>query len=109
MKQSSNQRFQGKADGWKGNRVTCACSDGHARDSEDSMMHKGEDNTRDTETRDSTRAPCTFLPQLAVAPVQQSQDKADENGLGGLRYGWLKEEGTLQKINFNSTQHKDLI
>lgn len=33
---------------------------------------------------------CTFLPQLAETPVEQSQDKAHEYGLDRLQYGWLE-------------------
>lgn len=33
---------------------------------------------------------CTFLPQLAETPVEQSQDKANEYGLDRLQYGWLE-------------------
>lgn len=36
---------------------------------------------------------CTFLPQLAETPVQQSQDKAHEYGLDRLQYGWLQGGG----------------
>lgn len=41
---------------------------------------------------------CTFLPQLAETPVEQSQDKAHEYGLDRLQYGWLEgEEGRDKK------------
>lgn len=36
---------------------------------------------------------CTFLPQLAETPVEQSQDKANEYGLDRLQYGWLEGRG----------------
>lgn len=35
--------------------------------------------------KDRTGSLCTFLPKLAEAPVQQSQDKADDYGQGRLQ------------------------
>lgn len=45
---------------------------------------------------------CTFLPQLAETPVEQSQDKANEYGLERLQYGWLEgKEGGRRGIRRN--------
>lgn len=56
---------------------------------------------------------CTFLPQLAETPVEQSQDKANEYGLDRLQYGWLEgregggEERDKKEISrqINQNQH----
>lgn len=50
----------------------------------------------DRQQRSGVMSVCTFLPQLAQTPVEQSQDKANEYGLDRLQYGWLEgreEEG----------------
>lgn len=44
----------------------------------------------DTERQSDVMSVCTFLPQLAQTPVEQSQDKANEYGLDRLQYGWLE-------------------
>lgn len=63
------------------------------------MVNSTEENNRGHTDTDSTGALCTFLPHLAEAPIQQSQDKADENGLDRLQYGWLEEGRDITTIN----------
>lgn len=47
----------------------------------------------DRQQRSGVMSVCTFLPQLAQTPVEQSQDKANEYGLDRLQYGWLEGRG----------------
>lgn len=49
-----------------------------------------EATERQTERQTDVMSVCTFLPQLAETPVEQSQDKANEYGLDRLQYGWLE-------------------
>lgn len=44
----------------------------------------------DKEQRSDVMSVCTFLPQLAQTPVEQSQDKANDYGLDRLQNGWLE-------------------
>lgn len=59
------------------------------------VQKERKQNRRHTQTE----ALGTFLPLLAEAPIQQSQDKADENGLDRLQYGWLEEGRDITRIN----------
>lgn len=68
------------------------------QDGEQDREKKKKKTTGETDT-DWTGALCTFLPHLAEAPIQQSQDKADENGLDRLQYGWLEEGRDITRIN----------
>lgn len=70
-------------------------------DVQDGEQYRAQRKTtrRHTGDTDSTGALCTFLPHLAEAPIQQSQDKADENGLDRLQYGWLEEGRDITRIN----------
>lgn len=64
--------------------------------SDDKQIDASETDRRTDRTAErltDVMSVCTFLPQLAETPVQQSQDKAHEYGLDRLQYGWLKGRG----------------
>lgn len=46
---------------------------------------------------------CTLLPQCAEAPIQQSQDKADDYGLNRQQQGCLQKGRDIIVINCNGT------
>lgn len=73
---------------------------GHATfNIQDGAQYREKENNQRHTDMDWTGALCTFLPHLAEAPIQQSQDKADENGLDRLQYGWLEEGRDITRIN----------
>lgn len=57
------------------------------------MTDRWRRRRRQRDRRTDVMSECTFLPQLAETPVEQSQDKANEYGLDRLQYGWLEGGG----------------